>query len=317
MDGWQIIADEHGLFTAKDARAAGLRWRELERLVSDDEAVRLCRGWYALPLEPLPADEDSPAERRRRLHGLVTRATVRGFAGRAVASHHSALVLASLPIFRADLRRVHVTRTGDELSRKRDRLTVHEQVVGASCEGGAIDTAVAIVQTGVVNGAMAGLVAADAALHRKLTTREELTRAMKLVDGPGVGAVRRILRHVDSRSESPGETRTRHALTIIGLTSTAQFRVEDGDFLAVVDLLLDQAPVVLEFDGFVKYGRTVTRPGDPAPGDVVFAEKAREDRLRDLGYEVVRITWSDLEDLPALRRRIEAAITRARFRRGA
>lgn len=83
--------------TAKDARAAGLRWRELERLVSDDEAVRLCRGWYALPLEPLPAEEDSPAERRRRLHGLVTRATVRGFAGRAVASHHSALVLASLP----------------------------------------------------------------------------------------------------------------------------------------------------------------------------------------------------------------------------
>jgi len=69
VDGWQIIADEHGLFTAKDARAAGLRWRELERLVSDDEAVRLCRGWYALPLEPLPADEDSPAERRRRCTG--------------------------------------------------------------------------------------------------------------------------------------------------------------------------------------------------------------------------------------------------------
>ena len=33
----------------------------------------------------------------------------------------------------------------------------------------------------------------------------------------------------------------------------------------------------------MKYGRTVTRPGDPAPGDVVFAEKVREDRLRDLG----------------------------------
>lgn len=104
---------------------------------------------------------------------------------------------------------------------------------------------------------------------------------------------------------------------MMGLTSSPQFTVRDGDFVAMVDLLLDVAPVVVEFDGFVKYGRTVIRPGESAPGDIAFAEKVREDRLRTLGYEVVRIIWSELDDLPALRRRIEAAIQRARGRRAA
>ena len=315
MDGWQIIADEHGLFSASEARQAGLVWRDLARLTRDEQVVRLSRGWYTLPPPPLPADKDSPAERRRHLHALVTHAMIREFAGRAVASHHSALVLGSLPIFAADLRQVHVTRVADDHSRKRDRLSVHEQVVGAGSERGIIETAVAVVQTGAVNGPMAALVAADAALHRHVITSEDLGRASSIVDGPGVGPVRRILAHADPRSESPGETRLRHAMTLMGLPTTPQFSVEDGDFLAIVDLLLDDVPVVIEFDGFVKYGRTVTRPGDLAPGDVVSAEKVREDRLRTLGYEVVRVIWSDLEDLPALRRRIEAAIGRARGRR--
>lgn len=317
MDGWQVIADEHGLFHARDARAAGLVGRDLAHLTRTEQVVRLCRGWYTLPPGQLPADQDSPAERRRQLHGLVTSAMIREFAGRAVASNHSALVLASLPIFAADLRQVHVTRARDDLSRKRRGLSIHEQVGGAKSEAGVIEPAVAIVQTGVINGPLAGLVAADAALHRQIITPADLARAMTLVDGPGVGQARRILVHVDARSESPGETRVRHALAMMGLTSSPQFTVRDGDFVAMVDLLLDVAPVVVEFDGFVKYGRTVIRPGVSAPGDIVFAEKVREDRLRTLGYEVVRIIWSELDDLPALRRRIEAAIQRARGRRAA
>ena len=44
-------------------------------------------------------------------------------------------------------------------------------------------------------------------------------------------------------------------------------------------------------------------------------EKVREDRLRELGYEVVRLTWADLDDPSLVARRLEAAFARARTRR--
>jgi len=48
--------------------------------------------------------------------------------------------------------------------------------------------------------------------------------------------------------------------------------------------------------------------------DVLVAEKIREDHIRELGYEMVRVIWAELNDLVALRRRIEAAVGRARSR---
>ena len=47
------------------------------------------------------------------------------------------------------------------------------------------------------------------------------------------------------------------------------------------------------------------------------AEKAREERLTRLGYEVVRVTWSDLEDPVALVRRVVRARQIALQRRAA
>ncbi|WP_240498280.1 hypothetical protein [Williamsia sp. 1135] len=45
-------------------------------------------------------------------------------------------------------------------------------------------------------------------------------------------------------------------------------------------------------------------PGQ-APSDVVIAEKIREDRLRQMGVEVVRWVWADLQAgrLPGILRR--------------
>jgi very-short-patch-repair endonuclease len=44
--------------------------------------------------------------------------------------------------------------------------------------------------------------------------------------------------------------------------------------------------VLVEFDGALKYA------DDPR---ALFREKRREDRLRRLGYVVIRVTWADLE----------------------
>ncbi|NUR15498.1 MAG: hypothetical protein HOQ13_04210, partial [Dermatophilaceae bacterium] len=48
-----------------------------------------------------------------------------------------------------------------------------------------------------------------------------------------------------------------------------------------------------------------------ADREVVFAEKKREDRIRTLGYEVVRLTWDDLRDPERVRRLLVAALARA------
>lgn len=226
-------------------------------------------------------------------------------------SHHSALVVRGLPAFNADLLQVHLTRCADDLSRRRKGLTVHQQVAGAEPEDGVIAPAPAVVQAGWVNGPMASLVAADAALHTGLVTADDLSEAGRRLRTGRSFAVRAILTSADGRAESPGETRLRHAVQDMGFAVTPQVPLADGDFSARVDLLLDDAPVVLEFDGFVTYSRAAPYNVSLAPADIVAAEKYREDRLRELGYEVVRVTWSELADLPALRRRIEAAVARA------
>ena len=76
------------------------------------------------------------------------------------------------------------------------------------------------------------------------------------------------------------------------------------------DFCWEEYATVGEFDGRVKYGRLL-RPGQD-PGDVVFAEKRREDELRDLGREVARWVWDELETFDAVAARIHRAFARRR-----
>ncbi|HEU4331329.1 MAG TPA: hypothetical protein VFR40_09445, partial [Lapillicoccus sp.] len=245
-------------------------------------------------------------------HALLTRAHIATFAGRAVASHHSALVLHGLPTYAADLRQVHMTRTADDHSRARSGLVVHQCVAGAVAAEGVIGPAMSIAQTGMVNGPMAALIAADAALHRQTVTIADLDGATRLLGGPRISAVRRALVHADGRSESPGETRLREAVRMMGFAATPQVAIRDGAFVAVIDMVLDDVPVAIEFDGLVKYGRPNPWATVAAPADVVVAEKIREDHIRSLRYAMVRVIWRDLAELAVLRGRITSAITVAR-----
>ena len=40
----------------------------------------------------------------------------------------------------------------------------------------------------------------------------------------------------------------------------------------------------------------------------MFSEKIREDHVRELGHEMVRVIWADFDDLPLLDRRMERAL---------
>ena len=75
---------------------------------------------------------------------------------------------------------------------------------------------------------------------------------------------------------------------------------ERGVFVARVDFLVKGTKVIIEFDGKVKYAA-----GDP---NVLWHEKRREDRLRRLGYVVVRITWAQLERPGAAAAAVRAAL---------
>jgi hypothetical protein len=312
MELFDALADEFGLLDARLFAEAGCTRRQVERLVASGHWIHLARGWYALASAVAPRENESPAERRRREHALLTRALVANFDGRAAASHHSALVLHDLPAFAADLRQVHVTRVADDHSRARRGLTIHQAVVGGQNACGVIAPAVAIAQAGVVNGAMAALVAADAALHREIVTRHQLDEAVHLLGGPRIGAVQRALLHADGRAESPGETRLREAVRMMGFAATPQVVLRDGAFVAVLDLVLNDVLVAIEFDGFVKYGRRNPWTLDATPADIVVAEKIREDHIRSLRYAMVRVIWRDLDHLVVLRRRMMSAVELAR-----
>ncbi len=166
---------------------------------------------------------------------------------------------------------------------------------------------VAIVQTGAVTNAMTALCAADAALRRGLVSDRSLAEALTSSSShPRTSATRALLGHAGGRHESPGETRTAVLLRHLGLVATPQVQISDDGSRYRVDFLLDSAPVVIEFDGRVKYGS----------GDDVFAEKVREDRLRSWGQEVVRLTWADLSRPDRVATLVAAAVARSRRRVG-
>jgi very-short-patch-repair endonuclease len=88
-----------------------------------------------------------------------------------------------------------------------------------------------------------------------------------------------------------------------------QARVADGHgrIIARVDLMVREV-LVVEFDGAVKYEGAQGR-------EALVAEKKREDLLRQLGFGIVRLVWSDLADPSRVQAKMLAEITILRQRR--
>jgi hypothetical protein len=145
----------------------------------------------------------------------------------------------------------------------------------------------------------------DAALRERLAVADELVDFVRLFGRHrGVRTAARAVAFADGLSESVGESRLRILLADLGLPPpTLQATITDrsGDFVARVDFLLAHWGVVVEFDGTGKY---VDRAA-------LVAEKIREDRIRDLGFQVVRATWPDLTAPAAFAARLRRAIDRA------
>jgi hypothetical protein len=129
-------------------------------------------------------------------------------------------------------------------------------------------------------------VAADAAAHAGLLDRESLAAVLQdCRDFPAIGRAARVLEALDPAAESPLETLSRWRLQALGLDLDSQVEIyaPDGRFVARVDFLLDGC-VVGEADGRGKYA---------GPADL-WAEKRREDDIRQLGFGFTRWGWDDV-----------------------
>jgi very-short-patch-repair endonuclease len=305
-----LSAAHFGAFTAHDAYSCGYNRASLSQLVRRGRALRVGPSAY---VDRNRYEAASP----ERQHEMTTRAVVRTFNGRVYASHYSALTLMSLPVFGAPLDHIHVTRTADALSRRRPGLSVHTAYgPGAGLLIGrtpSVTAALAVLGAAMTCGIETGVVAADAALATGKTSVEDLQAWLgRLSRHPNVTHAGQVVRLADARSESVGESRTRLLLNAIGFQPTPQVEIRDaqGRLVGRVDFLLEGERIIVEFDGLMKYSGANGR-------DALAAEKSREDRLRSLGYEFVRLTWADLSRPATVERLMRLAIARAGARRAA
>ena len=297
-----------GAFTVSDTYDCGYNRESLSRLVRINRALRVGPSAY---VDRARYEAASP-ERR---HEMATRAVVRTFDGRVYASHYSALTLMSLPVFGAPLGQIHVSRASDSLSRRRPGLSIHSAYgAGAGLLIGrtpSVTPALAILGAAMTCGIETGVVAADAALAAGKTTVDDLrTWLGRLSRHRDVTRARQAVQLADARSESVGESRTRLLLNAIGFRPTPQVEIRDphGHLIGRVDFLLERDRIIVEFDGLIKYA-------DANGREALAAEKSREDRLRALGYEFVRLTWADLSRPATVERMLRLALARASVRR--
>lgn len=134
----------------------------------------------------------------------------------------------------------------------------------------------------------------DEALRKGLVSMEALWRMVRLEAGPGrrgVGVLRRLLEERDpdyQPSASRFQAEVRALLTRAGLTFVEEFVVTDseGNFVARVDFLLDDAPVVVEADGRATHSSKLDWEHDLARRNGITAQglaviHATKDRVRN------------------------------------
>lgn len=105
----------------------------------------------------------------------------------------------------------------------------------------------------------------------------------------------RVLDVANGQSQSAGESISRAIMIEHNFSQPAlQIPVHDSaGLIGYPDFLWEELKVIGEFDGYEKYSAQKYLQGK-TPSRVVVEEKRREDRLRALGYTVVRWGWKDV-----------------------
>ena len=294
---------------SKDLTAQGYTYAEIARYARQDEIVRIRRGAYAIPAVTQPEP--------RAAHLQLLEATASQCSPDAVVSHVSAAAVHGLPIWTEHLGKVHLTRDRAGQGKVRRWVQIH----GAALPSGDIvevdglrvtSLARTVLDLACSLSMLQGVSVGDAALHAGLE-RDALAEVLARAGARhGIGKARRTIAFLDPRSESPGESMSRVVLHQQRMPAPEpQFEVfdSDGRLIGRCDFGWKEQRTLGEFDGKQKYGRMLLRPGQ-TPQDALFEEKLREDALRDLGWQIVRWIWADLNQPGALLSRLHRAFAR-------
>lgn len=307
MDALHYFIERDGFFTTQMALEVGYAKRDITRMARSGEWHRIRRGAYApgamwLELDPVAQ------------HQVRARAVMWSLGDSVALSHASGVVAHGIDVWNPRLDRVHVTRLDGGAGRIEGDVVHHEgfslghEVVEADRMKAMLPERCVLEAASRVDRETAWCLL-DAGLRSGTFDRDRLEAAYGIMQHwPFMHRVRDLVPFADGRSGSIGESRGKHLFRSFGLPQPElqyEVRRADGSIAGVTDWAWPEYGLLGEFDGRIKYGRLL-KP-DQDPGDVVFAEKRREDELREItGFSMIRLIWSDFAN---------AAMTAARVRR--
>lgn len=306
MDPLRALTAASGFFTTREAKAAGYADRDLARSVRQRVWVRFRRGFYAF------ADEWSALDDVGR-HRVRSSAVLRSLGPSVALSHQSGVVRHGIEVWAVPLDRIHVTRLDGGPGRIEGDVIHHE---GFALDGEVRTVAGepvlpaerCVLEAASRLGNEAALCLLDSGLRKEAYGPDDLRERHKLMQHwPFMRHLHVPLRMADGRSGSIGESRGRWCFWTLGIPAPElQHEVRDdvGAILGITDWWWERYNLFGEFDGRVKYGRLLRQGQDP--GDAVFAEKKREDALRErTGARMLRLTWTDYESPRTIRERFD------------
>ena len=260
--------------------------------------LRLRRGQY---LDDPPADQE--LVHIKRLEAALPQLDETSY-----FAHASAALIHGLPVFAADLDRVHVLHTGG--SNGRISAVTHEyktpkEPPNLTLVDGVRVTTLARTASDMMRRTLFGpsLAIADAAL-RLGCERAELLAEVK--GGRGCRHATEAAKRADALSESPYESLVRATILQRGLPlPLLQHEFSDAwGFVGRVDFYWPRFRLVGEFDGRVKY-TSLLAPGETLE-DVLHRQQVRQERMEALNLRFVR--WdADAVHTPGA---IEASVRR-------
>ena len=283
-----------GVFLRRQALESGYAVDEIRGLLRAKRWLRVRHGAYVGRELHEQLDEAGRGMLLVRAVSLVVKEP-------AVFSHTSASLLQRQPTWGMDLDTVHLTRTSTHSGRIVAAVNHHE----ASLEESEIEVVDGLRCTTLHRtpldvtrqfGFDAGVVSADAALRRGANLDSMRMSAARMRHWPDARDVVPVVDFADAGAESPGESLARIFVVAQGFPPPeTQVVIRNGTFIARTDMKLRNLPILVEFDGRMKYRRK-RDDCDPVvdDGEIVWAEKQREDELRGLDHAVFRLIWAEL-----------------------
>ena len=285
--------------------AVGLSRAAVRHGVSAGDLERLGRGVVvATPSDVQPIRR---REEERRLLLAAQASSLR--CDRASISHFAGAVALGVPTYGPLVRACLTVASGTDLRHLAGahlhRATVRPEDVVEIGGFRVLGVARTVLDIAREHGVVAGVVAADHALHHGLIDENELQDVLAhMTRWPGQQRARATAALADGRAESPLESVSRIRLLEAGLPAPelqVEFCDQNGEYITKSDYYWPEFGVVGEADGASKYDEE---------GRVRLRQDETHTALLRTGLEVVRWGWPDLYPFRHTVREIERAFLR-------